>query len=216
MERYVLGNGIGDYMVFPRGHSPKTTKMLNLAKKYDSKIGAIKMMSTIPNKIKAQGDWRPISMDDLIDSVAQNETIRVVNLNEISEKLEQEFAPVEDMLGNKEVLEKAKKQLELMQEDMLHYIEFNKLSGAEGYKAYKILHEIRLKRREIKDQLETIDFFQTSKITDLLYGGMGNYLSKFKKRKYANRSDITSALFRDSKISMDTVTSICDDIERMV
>lgn len=36
--------------------------------------------------------------------------------------------------------------------DIMHYIEFNNLDAANGYKIYKMLRECRLKRRQIKDE----------------------------------------------------------------
>lgn len=37
--------------------------------------------------------------------------------------------------------------------DELHYIEFFSLGAADGYKVYKRIRELRLKRRQIKDRL---------------------------------------------------------------
>lgn len=41
--------------------------------------------------------------------------------------------------------------------DVEHYIEFNVLSASEGYCAYKMLHDIRVKRRNIKDEITKIN-----------------------------------------------------------
>lgn len=43
--------------------------------------------------------------------------------------------------------------------DIEHYIEFNvgKLSACDGYKAYKLLQDVLLKRRKVKDELLVID-----------------------------------------------------------
>lgn len=38
--------------------------------------------------------------------------------------------------------------------DIHHYIEFNKLNVVEGYKCYKMLHDILVERRKAKDELQ--------------------------------------------------------------
>ena len=43
--------------------------------------------------------------------------------------------------------------------DVEHYIEFNagKLNAAEGYKAYKLLQEVLVRRRKVKDELQIMN-----------------------------------------------------------
>ena len=42
--------------------------------------------------------------------------------------------------------------------DIEHEAEFNKYNVCDGYKCYKKLHDIRVKRREAKDELEQIGY----------------------------------------------------------
>lgn len=41
--------------------------------------------------------------------------------------------------------------------DIMHYIEFNNLDAAKGYKMYKMLKDCRLRRRKIKDEHEKVN-----------------------------------------------------------
>lgn len=41
--------------------------------------------------------------------------------------------------------------------DIMHYIEFNSLDAANGYKAYKMIRDCRLRRRQIKDEREKVN-----------------------------------------------------------
>lgn len=48
-------------------------------------------------------------------------------------------------------------KLERETQDVLHYIEFNNLNASQGFKIYKLLHEIRNERRQVKDELNQVD-----------------------------------------------------------
>ena len=41
--------------------------------------------------------------------------------------------------------------------DIMHYIEFNNLDAAKGYKVYKMLKDCRMRRRKIKDEHEKVN-----------------------------------------------------------
>jgi len=51
-------------------------------------------------------------------------------------------------------LDKSISEADKESQDILHYIEFNNLNAAEGYKMYKMLRESRLRRRTIKNERE--------------------------------------------------------------
>ena len=50
--------------------------------------------------------------------------------------------------------------------DILHYIEFCNLNAAQGYKAYKMLKERRIKRRSIKNELNVLSIILSKKISE--------------------------------------------------
>ena len=52
--------------------------------------------------------------------------------------------------------------LDLEEQDLLHYIETEKFNAVEGYKLSKKIKEIRLERRKVKNELALINIFQQS------------------------------------------------------
>ena len=55
-------------------------------------------------------------------------------------------------------------RIDLTQEDLLHKIEFTKAGAVEGYKLYKRLHELRIRRREIKDVMDKLKLIADSNL----------------------------------------------------
>ena len=50
--------------------------------------------------------------------------------------------------------------LDLEEQDLLHYIETEKFNAAEGYKLSKKIKAIRLERRKVKNDLALVNLFQ--------------------------------------------------------
>lgn len=62
-----------------------------------------------------------------------------------------------DANDRKKILEKELSTVDMEIQDCLHYIEFMKLNAAQGYKAYKLLKERRMRRRSIKNELQVLE-----------------------------------------------------------
>lgn len=71
--------------------------------------------------------------------------------------------------------------------DILHYIEFCNLNAAQGYKAYKMLKERRIKRRSIKNELQVVDIILGKKISETATDEIEKAISGMDKRKYEPR-----------------------------
>lgn len=67
--------------------------------------------------------------------------------------------------------------------DEMHFLEFNQLNAANGFKVYQRLHDLRLKRRAAKDSAIIATF-----MTDLLAGIDREKLSKYQARLQGLRS----------------------------
>lgn len=52
--------------------------------------------------------------------------------------------------------------------DLLHKIEFSNLSAVDGYRMYKQLHDVRIRRRTAKDNLDMLELFVKSGFTTSL------------------------------------------------
>lgn len=70
--------------------------------------------------------------------------------------------------------------------DLTHYIEFTNLNACEGYKAYKLMHEITKQRREIKNELATINSL-TAHIPVDNVSSFTKYVNNQKNKSYTPR-----------------------------
>lgn len=76
-----------------------------------------------------------------------------------------------DLEDDSEIL-KEMQEVDLMEQDLLHMVEFHNFNASEGYNFAKMLQEIRQERRKIKNRLE-----ERTKARDFL---KNNYKPKFK------------------------------------
>jgi len=53
-------------------------------------------------------------------------------------------------------------QADLKQQDILHKIENTNFNACDGYKLAKMIHDVRIKRREIKNELETLQLLKNN------------------------------------------------------
>lgn len=101
-----------------------------------------------------------------------------------------------DEIDNIFVESKEKQQLmDLKEQDLLHYIEFNKLKSYERVRLTNIFEEVRSERREAKDNIEILMQFksnilqmQTKAGREQLRNILKRQEKKLKNRKYANRA----------------------------
>ena len=71
--------------------------------------------------------------------------------------------------------------------DINHYIEFCNLNAAQGYKAYKMIKERRIKRRSIKNELEVLSIILGKKISDTASDEIQKAIVGMDKRTYEPR-----------------------------
>lgn len=80
-------------------------------------------------------------------------------------------------------------------EDMKHYIEFSCLNAADGYKAFKKMQDLLLKRRTIKDKMNFAQVLDQRKIDKASLQAVLTYLENMGNRSYEVRVD--TGLFSD-------------------
>lgn len=73
--------------------------------------------------------------------------------------------------------------------DVEHYIEFNagKLNACDGYKAYKLLQDVLVKRRKIKDELKIIHVARDRIADPDTLASIDNEVQKVKTQRYLPR-----------------------------
>lgn len=200
----------GNYLVFKYGSSPAIVG-LGKAQKFETVPRALNRISTIPKKLSSYAPWRVVSTDDKVGTVEQNKSL--IDIKDYKKKIDESILPIREVLGNRSLLEKQLKELELISQDLDHYIEFNKLNVTSGYWAYKIKKVIREKRREIKDDLCYIDYLQTASLPQIV-SGQGK--PDPEKHLYRVRSNIGGEFFHQKYISKEIAEKICKEIEEII
>ena len=71
--------------------------------------------------------------------------------------------------------------------DVLHYIEFCNLNAAQGYKAYKMIKERRIIRRNIKNELNALNIILSKKISETATDEINKCVAGMDKRTYEPR-----------------------------
>lgn len=135
-------------------------------------------------------DEPPALVKQITQEEAQNNTEKVI----ISENIQYWVDKVSDLNGlASEALHRKDKligQLSTIDKeicDILHYIEFCNLNAAQGYKAYKMLKERRIKRRSIKNELDVLSIILSKKISETATDEIEKAVAGMDKRKYEPR-----------------------------
>lgn len=92
-----------------------------------------------------------------------------------------------EALHRKEELTNQLSQVDKELSDINHYIEFVNLNAAQGYKAYKMIKERRIKRRSIKNELEVLSIILGKKISDSVTDEIQKAVSRMDGRRYEPR-----------------------------
>lgn len=71
--------------------------------------------------------------------------------------------------------------------DVNHYIEFCNLNAAQGYKAYKMIKDRRIKRRSIKNELQVVDIILSKKICETATDEIQKAIAGMDQRTYEPR-----------------------------
>lgn len=100
-----------------------------------------------------------------------------------------QFKKIDIVSFNKELEILSQKLSTIDQEicDIQHYIEFNKLNAANGYKTYKLLRDKLLKRRVIKNDFYKFQLLKDAKVSDIFDGTLEKKLEASNTKTYTPR-----------------------------
>lgn len=102
---------------------------------------------------------------------------KISNMNEL----------VEEAKRRKETLEKQLHDLEDEKLDIEHYIGFQNLNAAQGYKASKELKNCRVKRRSVKNELAVINIILEKKMKEIVSDEIYQKVEELDRRTYRPR-----------------------------
>lgn len=94
---------------------------------------------------------------------------------------------VREAKEKKAILEKKLHDLEDEKLDIEHYIEFQNLNAAQGYKASKELKNCRVRRRTVKNELAVINIILSPKVKEMITDEIYNKIQEMDKRTYIPR-----------------------------
>lgn len=132
----------------------------------------------------------PEGIQQVTEKDLQENTEKVLlseNIQKWIDKLSDLNGLAKDANDRKQVLEKDLSKVNMEIQDCLHYIEFTKLNAAQGYKAYKILKERRVRRRSIKNELQVLDIIMEKKLGETVTDEIMKRISGMDHRSYAPR-----------------------------
>ena len=141
---YLMHNAIGQWTPTPE---------LNESFQFNDKTKAENALSNLPKQMRNLGYFvqqidapsKPVDFDrntnlDLVDY--DSALAQIGSFCDLHDQLVARAAWVEHKL----------QEVENKIQDVLHAIEFNSYNARDGYKIYKLLHDLRLERRKYKDE----------------------------------------------------------------
>ena len=148
---------------------PKALKSVFYVEKYDDQPEGVKQVSQC-------------------DLVNNTEKVMVAeNIRIWLDKISDMNGLVKDATKRKEVLEKVLQELEDEMLDIEHYIEFQNLNAAQGYKASKELKTCRMKRRSVKNELTVINIILEQKMREVVSSEILHRIQGLDTRTYKPR-----------------------------
>lgn len=141
---YLMHNAIGQWTPTPE---------LNESFQFNDKIKAENALSNLPKQMRNLGYFvqqidapsKPVDFDQFTN-------VDLVNYDSALAQIGS-FCDLHDQLvARATYVEYKLQEVENKIQDVLHAIEFNSYNARDGYKIYKLLHDLRLERRKYKDE----------------------------------------------------------------
>lgn len=142
---YLMHNTIGQFIPTPE---------LSKSFQFDNKTKADNALANLPKQMRNLGYFvqqidapsKPVDFDQL------NSELELANYDSAL-ALIASFCDLHDQLVARATwVEYKLQEVENKIQDVLHVIEFNSYNARDGYKIYKLLHDLRLERRKYKDE----------------------------------------------------------------
>ena len=141
---YLMHNAIGQWTPTPE---------LNESFQFNDKIKADNALVNLPKQMRNLGYFvqqvdapsKPLEIDGFDNSELVNYASALAQIGS--------FCDLHDQLVVRATwVEYKLQEVENKIQDVLHAIEFNSYNARDGYKIYKLLHDLRLERRKYKDE----------------------------------------------------------------
>lgn len=199
MSEYVITDG---YRYIKRDHLGKyvPTSSYSLAGKFNKKHADLVYNNNLPKPLKMLFNVKKVEEDD----VSPKESLQVVRVNTEDLKRTEKVMECENVQYwldkisglNGLATEASERRTRLYQElsnidkeieDIEHYIEFKRFNAAQGWRMCSMLKERRVRRRSIKNEINTIDIILGHRIAESVSDKITNSVQKMDSRTYEPR-----------------------------
>lgn len=185
-SRWIMRNRNGKYV---------PTSCEALADIFSNKAANNLYNNSLPKALKSvfhiqKIDTPPDNIKQITQSEVENNTEKVMvaeNIQKWIDKITDLNGLATDALHRKEELCEELSFADRELSDINHYIEFCNLNAAQGWKAYKMIKERRIKRRSIKNEIQILNIILDKKISDTVTNEILESMSKMDKRTYEPR-----------------------------
>lgn len=165
------------------------------AKIFNNEKQAISILqSSIPKILRRNYNWKIVEVEDVEDVedvISSDSKINIqytpIDIDDLKESIGSLSNKLSVLKGNKEWLLEELSNIDKQICDVMHYLEFNNFSACEGYKLCKALKELRLKRREVKNELELINIFNSHNCNSIVNGTTSKAIAGLETKQYAPR-----------------------------
>lgn len=173
---YIITDGKNYVIRLDKGDTITTNK--DIATRWTNKTGVENMLKVIKStklsKSKTYGqnpqNFKIVEVEEKLkmENVDMNAKIEPRECVELGFDVQEEVKSMKDkfkLLEDRcEYLKYMISETDRKISDCLHCAEFYNLNASQGYKLYKVIHETQLKRRDIKNELQSIQYILGTKI----------------------------------------------------
>lgn len=172
---------------------------LEKAKKFETRECAENVLGNCVSKtLRCNYNW---SLEEIQNNPVNekiNDAYVPVDFGDVKKSLQELSAKFSIIKGNREWLMERQSDIDKQISDILHFIEFERFSACEGFKLCKALKELRLKRREIKNELELINIINCHTCNNIANGSTNKAIYSIENKKYQPR--VLSELFESRNV----------------
>ena len=194
MAQYVITDGTRWIMRDRKGKYVPTSCEV-LADVYSNKKANSIFQNSLSKALKSCFHLQKIDKPpELVKQITQEEVKENTETPSRSENIQYWVDKVSDLNGlasealhRKDSLLNQLSKVDQELSDINHYIEFCNLNAAQGYKAYKMIKERRIKRRKIKNELNVLNIILGKKISETATDEIEKAVAGMDKRKYEPR-----------------------------
>ena len=154
---YILCNDENNYLKQKKDCTYEIVNDINKATKWD-KIQKANNVCANVNRCKKLKDYNLSVKYVTQENKIVNQPAKPIELDyDILDKIKEIFTFTKELEERKLYLMEEIHKIELEIVDIEHAAEFYNLNASQGYKLYKLLHDSRIKRRELKNELTKIN-----------------------------------------------------------